>query len=204
MILITYFVNIADTRIVLDNKFPSQITLKQLVKNKKVKQKSYKYYNHDDFYEVIRDAVVFFSNNKVGALLTFERNDNLDNIAKNGVFLDAPVVYELLLTIFYNGTRLHDGAVIIRDNMIRYANVFFNPSIEQTGVKRGSRHRAALGVSSETDAVTIVVSEETGAISLAINGTLRTYGQDVFLDAFKNAMEVERRINPTEEGEAVE
>ena len=184
--IISISVNIAETRTLLDNKFPSLIKLSG---KKKKTRKGTAVYSHEDFYHVIERATLYLSDNKIGALMTFEKNDNFEDICKNGTILNAPVTYELLITIFYPGTRLHDGAVVIRDNMIMAASVFYTPSTEMIGVKRGSRHRAALGISSETDAVTVVVSEETGKISIAMDGELTSYTQEEFYSAFANIME---------------
>lgn len=178
--------NIGETRTLLDNKFTKSTTLKL---KKRRKKDSTAYYSHEDFYKVIEKATIYLSNKKIGAIMTFEKNDNFDEICKNGTVLNAPVTFELLITIFYPGTRLHDGAVVIRDNIILAASVFYTPSTEMIDVKRGSRHRAAIGISSETDAVTVVVSEETGKISIAMDGELTSYSQDEFYAAFANIME---------------
>jgi len=194
--IIAISVNIAETRTLLDNKFPSKGFKFNFKKNK---NRSKAYYSHEDFYRVIEKATLYLSDNKIGALMTFEKKDNFDDICKNGTILNAPVTFELLITIFYPGTRLHDGAVVIRDNIILAASVFYKPSVERIGVKRGSRHRAALGISSETDAVTVVVSEETGRISIAVDGELTTYDQNEFLNAFVHIMEPENSGKSVEE-----
>ena len=108
---------------------------------------------------------------------------------KNGVAVKAPVSTELLQTIFYPGTRLHDGAVVIHGNEIVAASVFYTPTTKAFAGKYGSRHRAALGISEISDAVTVVVSEETGRISFAVNGTLETVDQANFLRVFENLMD---------------
>ena len=107
---------------------------------------------------------------------------------KNGVPVHAPLSAELLLTIFYPGTRLHDGAVVVHGNEIVAASVFFTPSTAPFAGKYGSRHRAAIGVSEVSDAVTIVVSEETGRISIAANGELQMVDQSKFLMTFETYM----------------
>lgn len=139
-------------------------------------------------YKTIEQAVIELSNNKVGALITFERSQSLHDVMKNGVPIHAPVSVPLLLTIFYNGTRLHDGAVVIHGNEIVSAAVFFTPTTEPFAGKYGSRHRAAIGISEICDAITVVVSEETGRISLAVNGGLETVDQSNFLRVFENYM----------------
>ena len=92
------------------------------------------------------------------------------------------------MTIFYPGTRLHDGAVIIHGDMIKSAAVFFTPSTKAFTNKYGSRHRAAIGISEVSDSLTVVVSEETGRISFAINGQIEAVTSDDFLRVFENYM----------------
>ena len=107
---------------------------------------------------------------------------------KNGTIINAPVCFELLITIFYPGTRLHDGAVIIRGNSIVAASVYYSPTTKPLIGKYGSRHRASIGISEQCDAVTIVVSEETGRISIAYNGEIQSYSSDQFIKVFENLM----------------
>lgn len=141
-------------------------------------------YDKEMIYELLFDTVSFLSKNKTGALLTLERTTKLDEYTKNGVLINAPITAELLTTIFYPGTRLHDGAVIIRGSFILAASVYYQPTTKPVLGKLGSRHRAALGISETTDAVTIVVSEETGRISMTYGGQLET----VYLDSFKQML----------------
>ena len=140
------------------------------------------------FYKNIETAVIALSNARIGAIMTFEKNTSLKDIMKNGVPIHAPVSPEILLTIFYPGTRLHDGAVVIHGNEILAASVFFTPTTKPFAGKYGSRHRAAIGVSEVSDAITVVVSEETGRISFAVNGDLEAVNQANFLRAFENYM----------------
>lgn len=141
-------------------------------------------YDKEMIYEMIYDAISFMSKNKIGALITLERTTKLDDYTKNGVTLNAPITSEMLTTIFYPGTRLHDGAVIIRGSFILAANVYYQPTTKPVLGKLGSRHRAAIGVSEVTDAVTIVVSEESGRLSLTYGGQL----EPVYLDTFKQTL----------------
>ena len=143
----------------------------------------------DNLYKMISDTVNMLSTNRIGAIMTFERNMNLDEYIKNGVRINAPVCPELLTTIFYEGTTLHDGAVIIRNNMIEAASVYYTPTTKALNGKFGARHRASIGISEVTDAITVVVSEETGRISFAIAGELQAVGRDTFYSAFKELME---------------
>ena len=120
-------------------------------------------------------AATRLSAQRTGALIVFERNMGLRSYIDTGIALDALVTYDLLVNIFNPGTPLHDGAVIIQSNRIAAAACFLpltvNPELSRT---LGSRHRAAIGVTEDTDAATIVVSEETGAISLVEGGRIRS------------------------------
>ena len=129
------------------------------------------------------------STSRTGAIMTFEKNNSLDDYINKGVKINAPISKELLTTIFYEGTTLHDGAVIIRGNMIVAASVYYIPTVKPMNGKYGARHRASLGISEVCDAVTVVVSEETGRISLAIDGELQAVTRENFLVAFKREME---------------
>jgi diadenylate cyclase len=112
---------------------------------------------------------------RIGALLVFERREGLRNYAEAGIPLDALLSYDLLINIFTPDTPLHDGAVIVQGDRIAAAACFLPLSTDTEISKQvGSRHRAALGISEETDAVALVVSEETGRISLAIDGRLES------------------------------
>lgn len=126
--------------------------------------------------DVICDACVELSATATGALIVIERQTRLGEQIDNGTILDAIPSKELLGNIFYNKTPLHDGAVIVRDGKILAAACFLpKPQKEELINKRlGSRHRAAIGMSENSDAIVIVVSEETGAISVAENGVLKS------------------------------
>ena len=121
----------------------------------------------------IVDAVTKLSETQTGALITFERGQSLIDYINTGTKINADINSELFSTIFWEGTPLHDGAVIIKDDKIICAAAFFPPTNQELSPLYGARHRAALGISEVTDAVTIVVSEETGTISFAINGKLK-------------------------------
>jgi diadenylate cyclase len=124
-------------------------------------------------------AVGQLSEHRVGALLAIERETGTQAVRETGVALDAPVVAELLASIFYPHTPMHDGGVIVADGRIAAAGCVF-PLSQNTDLHRqmGMRHRAALGMSEETDAVVVVVSEETGSISACYRGRLSS-GLDV-------------------------
>ena len=126
--------------------------------------------------EAICDACVELSATATGALIVVERQTRLGEQIDNGTILNATPSKELFGNIFYPKTPLHDGAVIMRDGMILAAACFLpKPQKEElVNKKLGSRHRAAIGMSENSDAIVIVVSEETGSISVAENGLLKS------------------------------
>lgn len=129
--------------------------------------------------EVVKEivaAVDDFSATRTGALIVFERETMLNDIIETGTIVDARISVRLLGNLFYEGSPLHDGAVIIRGDRI-YAASCVLPLTEKKNIGRnlGTRHRAGLGVSEVSDALVIVVSEETGVISVAENGNFRRF-----------------------------
>ena len=127
--------------------------------------------------EVIR-AAGSLSERKTGALVVFERETGLENVAATGVRIDGEVTAEMLATIFMPGTSLHDGAVIIRNARLVAAGCVLPLAETIPGVGRmGTRHRAAVGLTLQSDAVVLIVSEETGLISVAVEGRI-TRGLD--------------------------
>lgn len=124
--------------------------------------------------EAVIRAVLPMSRLKHGALVVFERNARLEDHIETGIRLDALISSDLLRTIFAPGNTLHDGAVIIRDNRIIAASVILPLGHPTSATKQllGTRHLAAVGITEMTDAVVVVVSEETGVISIANNGQL--------------------------------
>ncbi|MBR7088611.1 MAG: diadenylate cyclase CdaA [Mogibacterium sp.] len=124
----------------------------------------------------IVDAVDDFSATRTGALIAIERETMLNDIIETGVIVDAEISVRLLGNLFYEGSPLHDGAVIIRGVRIHAASCVL-PLTNRTSIGKnlGTRHRAGVGLSEVSDAFVIIVSEETGAISVARNGTLRRF-----------------------------
>ena len=120
-------------------------------------------------------------------VITKEKTQNLNTYIDKGVKLDAEVTVELLKTIFFPNTALHDGAVIIRGDRIMCAGTFYTPSDKpDIQSELGSRHRAAIGISEDSDAFTLVVSEETGRISFVEHGDLETISRDRFTQALSD------------------
>ena len=119
-------------------------------------------------------ASINMSRQKVGALMVFERSATLDDIVATGDKIDANINQRLIENIFFKNSPLHDGAMIISDKRIKAAGCILPVSHDLSIPKElGLRHRAAMGISEETDAVAIVVSEETGSISVAVKGRFR-------------------------------
>lgn len=123
--------------------------------------------------EEVCKAAVRLSKDKIGALIVFEKDMNLTEISRTGVQLDSLVSNELLINIFIPDTPLHDGAVVIKNNKIVAASCIL-PITDKEDLDRqyGTRHRAAIGMSEQSDSVIVVVSEETGTISLVIGGKI--------------------------------
>ncbi len=122
--------------------------------------------------EIVRTSVAL-ANRRMGALIAIERETSLREFTEMGTHLDAKVSHELLLSIFHPTSPIHDGAVIIKGNRVIAAGCFLPLSLSsEVSRTLGTRHRAALGLSEETDAVIIIISEETGSISIAIEGRL--------------------------------
>ena len=137
----------------------------------------FRYFNRqeaaDETIEEIVVAATMLASQKVGAIVAVEREIGLRNYIESGIPLDATLTYDLLVTIFQPGSPLHDGAVILQDNRVAAAACFLpltvNPRVSR---ELGTRHRAAIGLTEEGDAVAVIVSEETGHISVAIEGRI--------------------------------
>lgn len=134
----------------------------------------------------IADAVANMSKTRTGALIVVEKQTGINEIIETGVKIDARLTRELLENIFVPNTPLHDGAVVIRGDRIAAAGCFLplteNPNLSK---QLGTRHRAALGITESSDALAIIVSEETGVISMAQNGKLTRY---LDMDGLKNVL----------------
>lgn len=179
--LIATFINIGAFRPYLLNSSPNPLTAK-----KPKKAKSELLYDRDDVISKVNEAVqicVKINKNKtydrvsgkneagIGLLICFERNDKLDSIIDSGYeVINADVSPRLLTSIFFEGTQLHDGAVIIRDGKIYAASAFLPPTTDPVIGKFGARHRAAKGVTQKSDCVSLLVSEETGEITIFDDG----------------------------------
>jgi diadenylate cyclase len=147
-------------------------------------------------YDDVVLAAMTLSSRRVGALIVLERNVGLQNYVDTGVVLRAALSYDLLITIFDPHTPLHDGAVIIRNQRIEAASCFLpltlNPRLSK---ELGTRHRAAIGVTEDTDAAAVVVSEETGVISFVQNGEITRYLNSTSLrELIREALQPQRGL----------
>jgi uncharacterized protein (TIGR00159 family) len=137
-------------------------------------------------YEDIVLAAGLFAQNRTGALMVIERESGLRTFAESGVPLDARLSYDLLATMFGPGAPLHDGAVIVRQDRIVAAACFLplsmNPVISR---QLGTRHRAGIGITEESDAVAVIVSEENGSIALAVGGKIE---RDLSVEALRRRL----------------
>jgi diadenylate cyclase len=144
-------------------------------------------------YEEIILAATTLASKKIGALIVIERDIGLKNYAESGIALDAILTYDLLVTIFSPNTPLHDGAVIVLRNRIIGAGCFLPLTLDPHLSKElGTRHRAAIGITEETDAVAVIVSEETGIISAAVGGKItRNLDGSALRSVLRSSMEGE-------------
>ena len=151
--------------------------------------------SESDAYDDIVLAANLFSQNQTGALMVIEREIGLRTYVESGVALEARLSYDLLATIFRPSAPLHDGAVIVHGDRVAAAACFLPLSMNPVlSTQLGTRHRAGIGITEETDAIAVIVSEETGSISLAVGGTIE---RDLTVDHLRERMgELLRRYVP--------
>jgi len=165
-----------------------------------------------DSYDDIVLAANLFSQHKTGALIVIEREIGMRTYVESGVAMDARLSYDLLATIFRPSAPLHDGAVIIQKDRLAAAACFLPLSMNPVlSTQLGTRHRAAIGITEETDAIAVVVSEETGAIGLAVGGKIE---RDLTAEQLRERLSSELRrymypvalptAGPREDSDAVE
>lgn len=146
--------------------------------------------DQEDTVESIIKAVDYMAKRRIGALISVERETGMDDYVETGIELNSKVSAELLINIFIPNTPLHDGAVILQKNRVAAAACYL-PLSESPFISKelGTRHRAAVGISEVTDSITVVVSEETGAVSLTKNGELhRDLNKDTFREMLTNEL----------------
>ncbi|NMD72705.1 TIGR00159 family protein [Bacillus sp. DNRA2] len=155
--------------------------------------------DQDKFIESIVKATDYMAKRRIGALISIERETGMGDYIETGIPLNAMVSSELLINIFIPNTPLHDGAVIIQRSTVAAAACYL-PLSESPFISKelGTRHRAALGISEVTDSITIIVSEETGNISLTKNGELhRGLTLDAFRSLLENELVAKYKVKPT-------
>lgn len=143
----------------------------------------------------ISKAAYAMSAEKTGALIVIEQEVKLGDYERTGISIDAEVSSQLLINIFEHNTPLHDGAVLIRNNRITSATCYL-PLSDNLDINKslGTRHRAAIGVSEVSDSITIIVSEETGAVSLAYNGAIiRNLSKEKFVEKIEELCKSEQK-----------
>lgn len=190
--LMQYFISVAVIGLLILFQPELRLALSKLsVKGKKYKEMS----EFDKFLESIAQSVYRMSEKRIGALILLENQDSLDEYANKAVLLNARFSPELLETIFITSTPLHDGAVIIRGTTIVSAATILPLADDSSQLSKsmGTRHRAGLGISQLTDALIIVVSEESGKVSIAREGIMT---RGIKLDRFKGV--VRSIFNPPE------
>ena len=139
-----------------------------------------------NFISEIVEAASEMSRIRMGALIVIERDMGLKNYTETGIKLDAKVTHELLLSIFNTKAPIHDGAVIIKDEKIEAAGCVLPISTEIEVKHLGTRHRAGIGLSATTDAIVLVVSEETGNISICVDGKIEVVSKENLLEVLTN------------------
>jgi diadenylate cyclase len=149
-----------------------------------------------DSYDDIVLAANLFSQHQTGALMVIEREIGLRTYIESGVAMDAKLSYDVLATIFRPSAPLHDGAVIIQKDRLAAAACFLPLSMNPVlSTQMGTRHRAGIGITEETDAIAVIVSEETGAISVAMGGKI---DRDLSVEHLREllSMELRRYMSP--------
>ena len=152
------------------------------------------YTNNDTFILELVEGMMSLSRQKIGALIILERKTGINEIIQTGTKIDGELTRQLLINIFIPNTPLHDGAVVVRKNKIAAAGCFL-PLTENKFLNQelGTRHRAALGISERSDCISLVVSEETGHISIAQNGKLyKDLKEDTLKSLLKKGLEEEQ------------
>lgn len=182
--LMLYFTNVAVIALLIIFQPELRIALSKLsVKGKKYREIT----EFDQFLDGIAHAIYRLSEKRIGGLVIIENQDNLDEFANKSVLLNAQFTPELLESIFSTTTPLHDGAVIIRGTTIVSAATILPlaDDVTQLSKSMGTRHRAGLGISQITDAISIVISEESGKVSIARDGIMT---RGVKIDRFKGIL----------------
>lgn len=140
--------------------------------------KSKKKFLSDNLKDILIESISYWRKNKTGALIVFERQEPVNSVCSDGCILEAKISSELLINLFFVNTPLHDGAVIISQNKILKAGVILPLSKDNSlSWRYGTRHRAAIGLTEITDALCLVISEETGDVSFIQKGKVQSFSQ---------------------------
>lgn len=182
--MLLYFINVAVIALMIIFQPEIRLALSKLsLKGKKYREMT----EFDKFLESIAQSVYRMSEKRIGALILLENHDSLDEYANRAVLLNANFTPELLETIFISSTPLHDGAVVIKGTTIVSAATILPLADDSSQISKsmGTRHRAGLGISQLTDALIIVISEETGKVSIARDGIMT---RGIKIDRFKGVL----------------
>lgn len=182
--LLSYVVTVAVLALLIIFQPELRLALSKLsLKTKKYREVT----EFDKFLESISQSIYRLADRRIGALVVMENQDSLEDLAKKSVFINAEFSPELLESLFITTTPLHDGAIIIRGTTILSAATILPLAEDSTHLSKsmGTRHRAALGISQLTDALAIVISEETGKVSIARDGIMT---RGVKIDRFKGIL----------------
>lgn len=182
--LMLYFVNVAVIALLIIFQPEVRLTLSRLsLKGKRYKELT----EFDKFLDSLAQSIYRLAERRIGAIVVFENQDSLDEFASKAVLLNAQFSSELLESIFTTTTPLHDGAVLMRGTTILSAATILPLADDSSQLSKsmGTRHRAGLGISQQTDALVVVVSEETGRVSIARDGIMT---RGVKIDRFKGIM----------------
>ena len=120
----------------------------------------------------INEATIILSKQKTGAIITIVKKQPLDQLRTDGIIINANISTQLIVSLFQKKSPLHDGAIVIENNKIKYASTYYKITSKSISGNYGARHRAALGISEQSDSLTVIVSEETGKISFASEGKI--------------------------------
>lgn len=158
----------------------------------------------DDTVEEVVVAAQMLADKRTGAIIAFERAIGLRNYIESGIPVDATVTHDLIVSMFHTASPMHDGAVIIQEDRVAAASCFLPLTVNtQLSRELGTRHRAAIGLTEETDAVAVIVSEESGKISLAVDGRIeRGLAPDRLKERLRELMR-ERRAAPERRRQAL-
>jgi len=189
--LLKYLIVVAIVAIIVFYKEEFRLALDKSFHISQTQRKNVSAEEKNQIIDTLVSTAFYLGERKTGALIVIEGQESLDSYINKSIVIKSVITQELLTTLFYVGTATHDGAVIIRNNTIMCAGAYL-PSTDRYDIPKalGTRHRAAIGLSEKCDALTIVVSEETGLVSITRNG-----GIDIGIDATQVRKMLEEHYN---------